>query len=257
MDNKLVLITNDDGIESPGLLATAEAVADLGELVIVAPSYQQTAMSRSLSGSRDEFFKSMEYRVNGSVFTAYHISASPAMAVQHAYNVMFRDRKPDIIISGINYGENLGWDSMLSGTIGAAFQAAAQGTSALAVSLQTDIENHFYYGKVNWSGAKHFLRLYAERILREGMPDGVQVLKIDVPSIADEKTEWRYTNLADSHYFTAEIENPTLQSKLGDAKVKLKPIDNSLDKNSDIYAIAVDKVVSVTPLRMNLGINLR
>lgn len=97
------------------------------------------------------------------------------------------------------------------------------------------------------------MKLYTERILKDGICKGVKILKIDVPAEASEETEWRYTKLASQHYFMAEIENPTLESRLGDAKVKQKPIDDKLDIESDIYAIAVDKVVSVTPMNMELS----
>lgn len=156
MSDNLILVTNDDGIKSPGLLAAIEAVADLGEIIVVAPSTQQTAMSRALYGAKDEYLRQNDFIVNEKNISAYHIEASPAMAVQHAYNVLFNERKPDLVVSGINYGENLGWDSMLSGTVGAAFQGAASGTPAIAVSLQTAIENHFVYGDVDWKAAKHF-----------------------------------------------------------------------------------------------------
>ncbi len=135
MPDKLILITNDDGIESPGLRAAAETVAGLGKIIIAAPSTQQTAMSRALCGAKNEYFRLIDFPVEQNNITAYHIDASPAMTVQHAYNVLFNERKPDLIISGINYGENLGWDSMLSGTLGAAFQGASQGTPSIAVSL--------------------------------------------------------------------------------------------------------------------------
>ncbi|MBU1099651.1 MAG: 5'/3'-nucleotidase SurE [Bacteroidetes bacterium] len=255
MPERFILITNDDGIDSPGLRAAVEAVIDLGEIIVVAPSTQQTAMSRALYGAKDEYLKPLDFQIGETRVSAYHINASPAMAVQHAYNVLFFERQPDLIISGINYGENLGWDSMLSGTVGAAFQGASQGTPAIAVSLQTEIEHHFVYGEVDWSAAKHFLKLYSERILKDGICEGVKVLKIDVPAEATTETEWRYTKLADQHYFTAEIENPSLESRLGDAKVKIKPIMDNLDKESDIYALAVDKIVSVTPMNMDMSVH--
>lgn len=257
MKKNLILITNDDGIESPGLKAAVEAVLELGEIIVVAPSKQQTAMSRALCGAKDEYFRKIDFIVEASQVKAYHINASPAMTIQHAYNVLFNRVKPDLIISGINYGENLGWDTMLSGTVGAAFQGAAHGTPAIAVSQQTSIENHFNYGRLDWEGAKYFVKLFARQILKEGMPERAKVLKIDVPAGATEKTEWKYTKLAGSHHFFTEIENPHAESKLGEAKVKIYNSGTGISEDTDIHAIMVDKVTAVVPLGMDLTVNLK
>lgn len=113
----LALITNDDGISSPGLLAIAEALEPFFELLIVAPKDQQTNMGRgSLKGPTIGSLELCDLQVNGRTIQAYGIAGSPSQAVAHAV-VEISDRKPDICVSGINYGENLGLAFTCSGTI--------------------------------------------------------------------------------------------------------------------------------------------
>lgn len=253
---KKILITNDDGIKSPGLLAAVEAVIDLGEIIVVAPTTQQTAMSRSLRSAPDAYLMPVEFKVNDRNVEAYHCDATPAMIIQHVFNIMFIDKKPDLVISGINYGENLGYDSMLSGTVGAAFQGAAEGVHSIAASLQTEIHNHMNYGDVHWEAAKYFLKHFSQKVLNTGLPEGVDIIKIDVPAEASSETNWRITRLAKQHYFVINIENPSHQSKIWDMKVRRNNLKPDLDKQSDIYALAVDKIVSVTPMRMDMTANI-
>lgn len=102
----LILITNDDGIESPGLLAAIEAVYDLGEVLVVAPRYQQTGAGRSFPSS-DGIIHQEHIEVKGLTLPAFSINGSPAQAVQHGI-VELAPRHPDLLVAGINYGENVG-----------------------------------------------------------------------------------------------------------------------------------------------------
>lgn len=250
---KKILITNDDGIKSPGLKAAVEAVVELGEVIVVAPTNQQTAMSRSLRSAQDAYLQRVDFSVNGKNIEAYHCDATPAMIVQHAFNVLFHKVQPDLVISGINYGENLGYDAMLSGTVGAAFQGAAEGVQSIAVSLQTEIHNHMNYGDVNWEGAKHFLKVFTKKLLKDPLSKGIDILKIDVPAEATENTEWKLTKLAKQHYYAATIENACITSKIWDTKVIMNELIPDLDIQSDIYALVKENVVAVTPLIMDMS----
>ncbi len=160
MAKPLILVSNDDGIESPGLYAAVEAVQALGEVIVVAPTRQQSAAGRGFSGNRNQALRQIDYKVNGSRLSAYHCDCSPAQIVNHALHVLYSQRQPDLILSGINYGENLGLDVTLSGTVGVALQGASLGIAAVAVSLETDEEFYFKYGEVDWTAARHFTRLF-------------------------------------------------------------------------------------------------
>lgn len=247
----LILVTNDDGIESPGLLAAVEAVLPLGEVVVVAPSSQQTSAGRGLSGDRNSSFQQIELEVGGMTVRGHHCACSPARVVLHAYDVLFNGRRPDLVVSGINYGENLGNNITISGTVGAAFQAASQGTPGLAISLQTDIGNHRRYADLDWSSVGHFCRKFAQLILNTGLPADVDILNVNVPASATVKTPWKVTRLSRQPYFLNHIANATPASKIGEAVCRYGFDEALLEQDSDIQAIC-SNWVSVTPVSMDL-----
>ena len=122
-ERPFILLTNDDGIESPGIRAAAEAVLDLGDLIIAAPAKQQSGMGRAFPRLEDTgIIETSCIRINGQEIPAYGVHGSPALAVAHGI-LEIADRKPDLCISGINYGENLGQTVTCSGTLGAAIES--------------------------------------------------------------------------------------------------------------------------------------
>ena len=247
-----ILLTNDDGINSPGLRAAAEAVSFLGTIIIIAPSSQQTGTGRGLFGDKDLCLVQTEYSVNNKNVEAYHCNCSPALIVRHSLRTILKNSKPDLIISGINYGENLGFNITSSGTVGAALEGASFGVPGIAISKQTDISTHHSYSKQDWTASTHFLKKFSKSILVSGLPADVDLLKIDIPNDASISTEWRLTTLARSPYYSKEIEKPSLKSKLGDGKTVIKVDQATLNKDSDIYAIFKKRIVSVTPISLDL-----
>ncbi len=247
-----ILVTNDDGIHSPGLRAAAEAVLSLGCVTVLAPSKQQTGMGRALQGAKHEGLQAIEYEINGHPIPAYHCNCSPALTVEYGMNVLFPDKRPDLVVSGINYGENLGVNVTHSGTVGAALQGASMGIAALAVSLQTPLDRHHDYTEMDWQGTQHFLRLFAQAVLSQNMPLDVEVLKIDVPQHATAQTPWKITRLARRAYYQAYLEPRTLQSTIGDVKLRINDDLQGLEPDSDIRVTAIEQWVSVTPLSLDL-----
>ena len=252
MTTPTIFLTNDDGIHSPGLRAAVDAMLPFGELIVVAPTKQQTGMGRGFRGDRDEFFHPIDFQVAGNRIDAYHCDCSPALIVEHAMNTIFAESPPKLLVSGINYGENLGSNITLSGTVGAALQGASVGVPALAMSLQTDFSYHFSYGEVDWSAAAHFLTFFGRHLLEHRLPADVDVLKVDVPEDASPETPWRMTKLARHMYFSTYIESPSKTSTIGDTKLHVELDSSVLSSDSDIYALTVDRVVSVTPLSLDL-----
>lgn len=252
MQNHNILITNDDGINSPGLLAAVEAVVDIGNVTIVAPSHQQTGTGRGMFGDFNAHLTPIEYHVNGKEVQAYHCDCSPALVVRHGLKTIFKENKPDLLVSGINYGENLGFNITGSGTVGAALEGACSGIPGIAISKQTDIDSHQKYTDQDWSATIFFLQRFAKFLLSTKLQTDIDILKIDVPINATPDTEVKFTRLAKDSYYTRKIEEPTLDSKIGDGKVTIIINEATLDHDSDIYALAVEKVVSVTPLSVDL-----
>ncbi|MDD5677991.1 MAG: 5'/3'-nucleotidase SurE [Kiritimatiellae bacterium] len=246
-----ILVTNDDGIESPGLRAAVEAVLSLGSVIVVAPSCQQTSTGRSFRGDKNSFLQPVKFPVNGTGVRAYHCECTPARAVLHAFDVLFSRKKPDLVVSGINYGENLGTNSTISGTIGAALQAATHGVRGLAVSLQTEIENHRKHVALEWSVARHFCREFARLMLERTLPADVDVLNVNVPASAKVNTPWTVARLSRQGYFSNLITAPTPASKIGDAVCRYGFDAATLEPDSDILAVC-NGLVSVTPVSMDL-----
>jgi 5'-nucleotidase len=258
----LILLTNDDGIASPGLRAAVEAVLPLGKILVVAPTRQWSGAGRSMPYTPEPHTSRCPFEVGGQEVLAYQVEASPALTVARAV-LGLAQRRPALLISGINYGENIGAGITSSGTIGAALQGAAFGIPSLAVSLQTPKEMHYNpSASVDFSAAGHFTHLFAQMLLRVALPFDVDILKVDVPDDATVDTPWRLTSVSRQTYFVATslgradpaaptapapVERPqgTLDYRVLDHPERTEP-------DSDIYALAVDRVVSVAPLSLDL-----
>lgn len=248
----LILLTNDDGIQSPGLHAAAKVLKGLGELLVVAPSTQQTAMGRSFTGRKCATFEPYPLELDGEPVRAFGLEASPASVVRHALQALCADRMPDLIVSGINYGENVGSCITCSGTVGAAYEGAGHGIPALAMALQMHPSLVLEHGEANWDTAAHFTRLFAERLLATPMPADVDVIKVDVPEGADVNTPWRLTRLSRQRYFFMDLEAPHAGSAIGDARFTTRVEHDTLESDSDVHALIQDKIVAVTPLSLDL-----
>jgi 5'-nucleotidase len=248
-DRPLILVTNDDGLLSPGLRAAAEAVADLGELLLVAPATQQTAMSRAFVRDADAgVIERVDLHIADTTVAAHAVSGSPVMAVTHAV-LELAQRPIDLCVSGINYGENVGSAIGVSGTIGAALEADVYGIPAIAAAITAQISEWRTFEDIDWTAAKHFTRLLGAQVLDEGMPSGVSVFNLNVPRGATPRTELRKTVQSHQPYY--------VRSKQPSARALHRPYQfpldivvdwESLEPGTDIHAIAHDGVASVTPL---------
>ena len=246
-----ILLTNDDSIDSPGLWAAAEALSALGFVHVVAPRVQQTSMGRALPRESDHVVEEREVLVNGKLWPVYAVGGSPAQAVLHAV-LSLMDMKPDLVVSGINYGENVASGVTISGTVGAALEGASFGYPSLAISLQTAVHEHFSLSdRVDFSVAAHFTAFFAEKLLRKQMPFDVDVLKVDVPASATVETPWILTRQSRQRYFEAiSTTDPVNGKKHFSYRVLLE--EEKIEKNSDLRTVLIDEKVSVTPLSLDL-----
>lgn len=248
---KLILLTNDDGIKSPGLWAAAEALQTLGEVMVAAPRRQSTAAGRSLPLHSRGSIHATKVRHQGRTWQAYGIEGSPAQVVQHALLELL-PRRPDLIVSGINYGENVGTGVTISGTVGAALEGASVGISALAASLQVDKQYHVSHSdEVDFSAAAFFTCKFARMLLAAQRLVDVDVLKLEVPDSATPTTPWRVTRLSRTRYYEPlkpERAKLTDHAKVGYRR-SLEKI--ALEPDSDVQALA-DRVVSITPLSLDM-----
>jgi 5'-nucleotidase len=184
---------------------------------------------------------------------AYHLNGSPAQAVLYGF-VEIADRPPDLVVSGINYGENLGINTTISGTIGAALQGGDMGARALAVSLETKKDYHYNHSSdVDWSCAGHWLRQFAMRALDGSTwPSDVVALKIDLPDSVTTHTPWRITSQSIQPYYVSRRAQRDSLDVPGALDYEVYIDYDHLETDSDIYAFAVDRVISVTPLSTDL-----
>lgn len=165
MRPKRILITNDDGVYAPGLKALEEALSCLGEVTVVAPDREMSASSQSISVH-------VPLRVHKLDERRMAVTGTPADTVILAlYRLL--PQKPDLVVSGINPGGNLGENVIYSGTVAAAMESTLHGVPAFAISLATR-------KSLDFTAAAAFARQLAQVILEKGLPAGV-MLNVNVP----------------------------------------------------------------------------
>jgi 5'-nucleotidase len=253
MSRPLILVTNDDGIASPGLAAAAAALDALGDLLIVAPLNQQTSMGRSRSqrGERDGRITKATVSFGPRRWDGFAVNATPALTVEYGLQAL-ASRPVQLLVSGINYGENVGTCVTASGTIGAALEGAERGIRALAVSLETP-EAHYYEHDqtTDFQTARHFLHLFAGASLSRPWPPDVDVLKIEIPAEATPQTSWRITRQDRFAYYRPVRNEGQIAIDQPNQMTYKVAKGQFVQEGTDTYALA-HGLVSVTPLSLDL-----
>lgn len=254
----LILITNDDGINSPGLKALVEAISPFCDLLIAAPREQQTGMGRGfLKGDKIGIIESRNMNINGQAIKAYAVNASPAQSVAHAV-LELTDKRPDYCISGVNYGENLGLSYTCSGTLGAAFEADSLGIPAVAFSraFPFNKQKSNDFSSLDWEAEKYHIRNITKNIIHNGFPKNVRILNINFPIDLVQETEMRITRQAYMNY--AQYISPENRnfSEGHSLKWKLNPEIKNLKEDTDIYAVHFDRAISITPLTSRMSVDV-
>ena len=249
----LILITNDDGITSKGLRIAAEVLEPLGELLITAPHQQQSGAGRSMPPTSEGRIYWHELSINGHALAGYGIEGTPAQVVQHGLFEL-AERKVDLVVSGINYGENLGEGVTVSGTVGATLESASFRIPSIAISLETGPEHFLSLSdEIDFFFFFYFLWLFAKRTLLYGLPPITDLLKIDVPAHGTRETPWRWTRLSQVRYFLPV--KPQRRALSDPAPMGYETLSNfeQVERDSDVYAVRIDRVVSVTPLNLDMS----
>ena len=261
-----ILISNDDGVFAPGILAAKQAVEDLADITVVAPDKNNSSVGRRLS-----LFKHLKinpYKLDdGSL--AYSVSGTPADAVIVGVDYVM-DEKPDLVICGVNQGVNISCDITSSGTVCAALEAVSLGIPAIAVSLfmnpKTSFkqdENGEWYIDYDFTLTKKVLHDLVLKIKNEGFPDGVDLFNLNVPSNYDSE-EVKITHLSHKMLEKQVIDNknkekedifnyPLDENQTSDDLVMItSALVEDYDNDSDGYALLVEKRPSLTPLNVNM-----
>ncbi len=233
-----ILITNDDGIHAPALLPLQHELSTLGRVTVVVPDRDQSATSHSLTLHRP-------LRINRHGDDRFSIDGTPTDCVVIAYHGLL-DHQPDLVISGINHGPNMGEDVFYSGTVAAAIEGAMQGAPAIAASLASHEPNDFL-------DASRFMRRLAAEVTRRGF-QGKRVLNVNLPNRPWEQIQGvRLTRLGTRVYSDTLIEKVDPRGRayywIGGQDPVWLP-----QRGSDFSAVS-DGYISVTPLALDLTDN--
>ncbi len=166
-----ILISNDDGIYAPGIQALHEAVKDLGDVHVVAPASEQSAVGHGITLS--DPIKTKRVERNGAFF-GHAVGGTPADCVKLAVTALL-DRKPDLVISGINLGPNAGISVIYSGTVSAATEGTILGFPSMAISLCT-------FTDPIWETAQAVARHLCQVVFKKGLPKDT-LLNVNVPNL--------------------------------------------------------------------------
>lgn len=251
-EQPLILFTNDDGIASPGLWASVEAFCDFAAVLVVAPRLQQSGTGRSMPVTSEGRLYEEERLIKGKTHKVYAVDGTPAQAVQHGV-LELADRLPSLLVSGINYGENAGNGVTISGTVGAALEAASLGIPAIAISQQTRVDLHLTYSNnVDFSAAAYFAHKFGEWVMNNVRPDDVDVLKIDVPLNATPETEWKTTRISRRRVYWPTRPERVALNDVGHIGYRFASDPAEAEPDSDVYVVLHEGLVSVTPMSLDL-----
>ncbi len=251
LQKKQILLSNDDGIDSPGLWAAAEALSELGYVTVAAPRDHMSATGRGHQKGSDGTLTKKVLNIKGQDWDVYAVGGSPSQSVTHGI-IELVPQKPDLVVSGINFGENFGTDVTYSGTVGAALEAASLGIPALAVSQQLSNEDWDGYSpEVDFTMSAYFTQFFARILLESKLPADVDVLNIVVPEKATRDTPWQVTRLAKTRYYKPFV---LREGKLNEkAKISSHMLDISeVPPDSDMYTVLIEKKIAVVPLSLDL-----
>ncbi len=247
-----ILLTNDDGINSPGLWTAAEALSGLGYVWVAAPREQSSGMGRSMPPTSDGIITTQKITIHEKEWTIYAVGGTPAQTVQHAI-LEIMPTLPDLVVAGINYGTNFGTGVTISGTVGAALEAASHNVPSLAISLETEHKYHLSYSReVDFKAAAHFTTLFAHQLLTKKFPDDIQVLKVEVPSDATVETPWTLARLSKLRFYLPTAPRRKSWSEPGSTGYEQVPEASTFAKDTDVYAVIVKRQVAVTPISLDM-----
>lgn len=232
-----ILVTNDDGIDSPGIHVLAKHMKKLGEVIVIAPDRQQSAVGHSLTVAKP--LRATKFHREGEMF-GYAINGTPSDCVKLAVNTLL-DNKPDLLVSGINHGQNTSINVLYSGTVSAATEGMLLGIPSIAFSfdsysLKDDCEVAGYYAYLiakHWSnnpiGGDTFLNVNIPNLNYDDIR-GVKITEIS-NNIWKDRFEMRIDPFGRPYYWFAG---------------ELEQIDSR--ENTDYIAV-LNGYVSVTPIR--------
>jgi len=244
---KQILLTNDDGYESEGLHALIEALTPLGDVTVVAPSTEKSACGHSLTLTKPLHFIEISenfYKLD---------DGTPSDCIFLALHKLFSKQKPDIIVSGINIGSNMGEDITYSGTASAAMEAALQGIPGIAIS-QVYAERGRSIDEYGYQLAQETIVTLVSRILAGTFPlQQRKFLNVNVPPISPADVKgFKVTRAGNRHYgHNAQVHlNPRGKEYYWIGLPELSWLDTE-GQMTDFEAVSAD-YISLTPIKLDM-----
>lgn len=253
-----ILLTNDDGIHSAPFRALWIALleAKIGKVTVVVPEHEMSAAGKGITLHKPLRIRKLPVKVGGFGYReAFTVSGTPGDAVTVALKFIMNST-PDIVVSGINVGDNITLDNLFtSGTIAAALQASIMGIKSSAFSveipggqLSRPVDRFLNHARI---AAK-----ITDWILRRGMPEGVDLLNVNFPYRVSQDTPIRITRLARAKYENYVLERIDTRGNpyywLGGNPV---PVTEK-DRGTDLYALTVERAISITPITLEMNLEL-
>jgi len=235
----LIFITNDDGIYSKGIYALQQAIAKLGRTIVVAPETEKSAVGHAITLSDPIRIREID-RGNGFFGTA--VDGTPADCVKLGLRALL-SKPPDVVLSGINKGANVGMSILYSGTVSAATEGVILGVPSLAISLDGWVDIDYGY-------AAKIAQWFTTLVLNHGLPPGV-ALNINVPNVPEQKINGIRLTKQGKSYYEEEFERREDPKQRTYYWMNGKLAGSTDDPDFDDMALR-EKYVSVTPLHYNL-----
>lgn len=232
----LILVSNDDGVYSEGIRVLANTLKKIGRVIIVAPDQERSAASHSLTLHRPLRVKKIKPDV-------YCVDGTPTDCISLAVNELLKKRRPDLLVSGINKGANLGDDVHYSGTVSAALEGGIMGIPSVAISMMPG-ENYYF------ATAAGFAMRLAKSIFKKGLPPGI-ILNVNVPNVPVSQIKgYRFTKQGKRDYGDIIAERIDPRGKkyywIGGNMTGFMNIPGS-----DCNAV-LENYISINPIKVNL-----
>lgn len=237
--NIKILVSNDDGIDAPGIYALANELKKIGNIIVAAPDKQQSAVGHAITMNYP--LRAQKFYKHGKYF-GYAIDGTPADAVKLAVSSLLKE-KPDLIVSGINHGANTAISIIYSGTVSAATEGTILGIPSMAVSLTT-------YGKPDFKYAAKVARKIASIVLKKGLPSGT-LLNVNVPPIPEKEIKGIKITRQSSAKWHDWFESRRDPNNKEYFWLTGRLVDKEKQSDTDLYAVE-NKYVSVTPIHYDL-----
>ena len=241
MEKPLILVTNDDGINAPGIRCLIDVMSEIGEVIVVAPDSPQSGMGHAIT--INSALHCSKISPKSSKRLEYSCSGTPADCVKLAVNELM-PRKPDLCVSGINHGSNSSINVIYSGTMSAAIEAGIEGIPAIGFSLLD------YRWNANFSDSKKFIKKITLNALKNKIPKDV-VLNVNIPTLKESEIKGIKICRQAKSYWVEEFDKR--KNPLGQEYYWLTGKFNDKDKGEDTDEWALKNgFISIVPVEFDL-----